>query len=66
MTKENATELTVTIKNVESTYRQKFLLYDPYSMLPDDPVVLQCIDDATKMFKGVPENIQVRSLMVVQ
>ncbi len=59
------TELTVIIKNTESTYRQKFSLYDEYSMDPGDPVILKCIEDTKKNFTGEVEDIQIKSVMVM-
>jgi hypothetical protein len=34
------TELTVILKDADRTYRQKFLIYEAYSMSEDDPVIL--------------------------
>lgn len=60
------TELTVIIKNTESTYRQKFSLYDEYTMDPEDPIIQKCITDTQENFKGEAEDIQIKVVMVVK
>ncbi len=59
------TEITVIIKNSESTYRQKFLCYDAYQLQSYDPFVQSCIEDSKKMFHGEPEEITVRASLQV-
>jgi hypothetical protein len=61
-----ATELTVIIKNSESTYRQKFLCYDAYELQPYNPWIQACIEDAKKMFHGEPENINIKATLQIQ
>jgi hypothetical protein len=53
-------ELTVVLKDSDRTYRQKFLVYESYSVVDDDPVILKCMDEARKSFEGQPEHIQVK------
>lgn len=60
------TVLTVIIKNTESTYRQKFSLYEEYTMDPGDPIIQKCIEQTKENFKGEAEDIQIRSDMVVK
>lgn len=57
------TELTVTIKGAESSYKQKFLLYDSYSFNENDPVIKQCVEEALANAKIEPEDIKVRGLL---
>lgn len=59
-------ELTIILKDVERTYRQKFLVYADICLVPEDPVIQECITLARKNFDGEPEDIQVRILMVVR
>lgn len=61
-----ATELTVTIKSVEASYKQKFLLHDLYTLSSADPVVKHCIDETLANSKIEPEDISVRALLVVK
>jgi len=60
------TELTVVLKDSARTYRQKFLIYEAYTMSENDPVILACISEAQKNFEGEPESIQVKSHMEIQ
>lgn len=63
------TELTITIKTEESTYRQKFLLYKTYTMDASDPVIRECIQQAQQALKCEPdmiEDIKVRALLVIK
>jgi len=60
------TELTVILKDSERTYRQKFLIYEKYSIRDDDPIILSCITEAKKNFQGQPENIQVKIHLEIQ
>lgn len=57
-------ELTITIKDSERTYKQKFLVYEPISMTPNDPIICKSIDEARVNFQGEPEDIVVRAMMV--
>lgn len=59
-------ELTVILKDEARSYREKFLVYEDFSMLPDDPLINMCVEKAKKNFDGEPEDIQVRVLMVVR
>lgn len=60
------TELTVILKDSDRTYRQKFLIYQSYSMVEDDPVICMCIEEAKKNFEGDPETIQIKVHLEVQ
>ncbi len=53
-------ELTVILKDSDRTYRQKFLIYEDYSVSCNDPLICMCIDEAKKNFDGEPENIQIK------
>lgn len=56
-------ELTVILKDSDRTYRQKFLVYEDYTMSCEDAVILRCIDEAKKNFDGEPEQIQIKTHM---
>lgn len=60
------TELTVILKDCDRTYRQKFVIYDPYAVVENDPVILRCIDEAKKNFDGEPDDIQIKIHMEIQ
>ena len=53
-------ELTVILKDSDRTYRQKFLIYENYTLFDEDPVIRMCIDEAKKNFEGEPESIQIK------
>lgn len=59
-------ELTVILKDSDRTYRQKFLIYEHYIVLDDDPVILKCIEAAKKNFEGDPENVQIKIHLEIQ
>jgi hypothetical protein len=59
-------ELTVILKDSDRTYRQKFLIYEAYSMSDDDPVIRMCIEEAKKNFEGDPEKIQIKIHLEIQ
>lgn len=63
---EPMNELTVILKDSERTYRQKFLVYESYSVSDYDPLILKCIEEAKKNFVGEPENIQIKIHMEIQ
>lgn len=59
-------ELTVILKDSERTYRQKFLIYENYSVLFNDPIIQRCINESLKNFVGEPEEITIRISMEIQ
>lgn len=59
-------ELTVVLKDESRTYRQKFLIYDPYTISFDDPNILQCVLEAKKNFDGDPSDIIIKVNFQVQ
>jgi hypothetical protein len=58
-------ELTVILKDSDRTYRQKFLIYQDYSVCRNDPMIQMCIEEAKKNFEGEPENIQIKIHMEI-
>jgi hypothetical protein len=61
-----STELTVTVKGDESSYKQKFLIYDEMRWHEDDPVVKACVKEALNNAKIVPDTIKVRGLLILR
>lgn len=59
-------ELTIILKDEERTYRQKFLIYEHVELHPMDEVIKRCVSESKKNFQGEPEDIQVKTLMVLQ
>ena len=62
---EQVSEVTVTIKGDESTYKQKFLIYGEFTWSENDPQIKNCIKEATDNSKIVPEDIKVRALLQI-
>jgi hypothetical protein len=60
------TEITVILKDSDRTYRQKFLIYESYSPNENDPVILNCIQEAKKNFEGDPESINIKIYLEIQ
>lgn len=52
----DATELTVSIKTEDATFKKKFLLYEGYYLDHRDPVIRRCIDECLAELKGVVES----------
>lgn len=46
------TELTISIKTQDATFKKKFLLYDGYNLDSRDPIVCQCINECLAELKG--------------
>lgn len=57
------TELTVILKNDDSTYKQKFCLYDAYKFQVDDEIVKDCLEQAKNGAKFSPDEINIRALL---
>lgn len=58
-------EITVILKDEERSYRQKFLIYEHYSVSHDDPVILACIEHAKKNFQGNADIVQIKIHMEI-
>ena len=59
-------EVTIILKDDERNYKQKFLIYDEFTLAHEDPLILDCIKQAKMNFSGRPETIQVRCLMTIE
>ena len=57
-----AFKLTVKMKDVESSYKRDFLLYDGKQIRvdQDDPQIKECVVTAQKEFGRMPEQTQVK------
>lgn len=65
-TGKNPVELTVVLKDSERTYRHKFLIYEDILLDPQASVILDCIKEARESFKAEPEDIVIKTSMVIQ
>lgn len=59
-------ELTVSIKGEDSTYKQKFLVYDEFHLHNDDPLIKEYIRTAKTNSNIIPETIKIKALLIVQ
>ncbi len=59
-------EITVILKDADRTYRQKFLIYEQYTVSTMDPIINMCIQEAKNNFDGEPENIQIKIHLEIQ
>ncbi len=59
------TELTVIFKDEDKTYRQKFLLYNAYSVSEDDQTIMRCIEEARRNFEGETDSVQIKIHMEI-
>lgn len=63
------TELTVSIKTDDATFKKKFLLYEAYHLDSTDPVIIQCIAECMaelkKDYKHEDLEIKVRAVLQI-
>lgn len=59
-------EITVILKDSDRTYKQKFLLYEIYTVDIEDSIICNCIEAAKKNFNGEPEDIKVKIHLEIQ
>ena len=57
-------ELKVTIKDFERKLDREFVIYESFTFDETDPIISQCVDELVKEFKGDPEDIIVKAMMV--
>ena len=53
-------EVTVTIKSEDRTFKEKFVIYDKIELTLDCPILKACVDTAKQSFKGNPDEIIVK------
>ena len=59
-------ELSVIIKDEERTLKKDFLIYEPVTLIECDPIIQKCVKEVIEEFKGEPEDIKLRAMMVFQ
>lgn len=55
------TEVTVTIKGEDCTYKEKFLVYETVTFSLDCPILSACVEKAKQGFRGEPEDIIIKA-----
>jgi hypothetical protein len=62
-----AIEISITITDIEKRRLSRtFLIYENVTLSPDDEVIKQCLDECLKEFKGEPEDIKLKAVMVLR
>lgn len=51
------------LKNEDSKYVHKFLIYDKVTMDEGDNTIINCVRKAKEMFVGTPDEIKVKCVM---
>jgi len=60
-------ELTISIKDEEKRKLTKeFLIYEPITLTPSDPIIDGCVKEMLSEFKGTPDDIRIKATMVLQ
>ena len=60
-------EITVTIKDSDKRrLSREFLVYETVTLTPEDPTVDRCVKELLEEFKGEPDDIKVKALMVLK
>ncbi len=59
-------ELTVTIKDEERKLTKDFIIYEPITLEETDPIISQCIRDVREEFRGEPDNIKIKAMMILR
>ena len=66
MNKMCVVELSITIKAEGRTLKRDYLSYQPVTLREDDPEIERCVKETIDEFKGEPEDIKIRALMVLR
>jgi len=60
-------EIFVTIRDEEKKKLTKpFLIYESVTLSASDPVINQCVQECLQEFKGEPEDIKVRAVLILK
>jgi hypothetical protein len=60
-------EISITIRDEEKKKLTKpFLIYETVTLSADDPVIRQCVEECLQEFKGEPEDIKVRAVLILK
>jgi hypothetical protein len=59
-------EITITLKDEESRKLvREYLVYEPVTMDQSDPVIERCLNETLAEFKGKPDDVRIKALMVL-
>ncbi len=60
-----SSELTVVIKDDEKTLRTKYIVYEPYSVDEQDPVIKKYVEQCIRNFDGTPTDVIVKINLII-
>lgn len=60
-----SSELTVIIKDDEKTLRTKYIIYEPYTVDQDDPIINKYVEQCKRNFDGTPTDVIVKINLIV-
>lgn len=60
-----AAELTIIVKDSEKTLKRKDIIYDPFTMCSDDPLIMRYVNETLKNFDGEPTDVQIKVSMTL-
>ncbi len=58
-------ELTIIVKDEEKTLKSKHLIYDDYTVSPNDPILARYIKEAVDQFSGEPSDVKIKISMTL-
>lgn len=62
-----AIELIITIRDEENRKLSKpFLIYEPVTLVDNDPIIVKCLKELLEEFKGEPDDIKLKAIMVLK
>lgn len=59
-------ELTVTVKDSDRTLKKEFLVYEPITFVDTDPMISRIVKESLEEFKGEPDDIKIRAVMILK
>lgn len=61
-----AIHLTVNVKDDSKLLKKDFLIYESIFLDEEDPIINKCVKETLDEFKGEPEDIKVKALMILR
>lgn len=60
-------EICITIKDEEKKrFSNSFLVHEAITLSGDDPFIQQCVKECLQEFKGEPDEIKVRAVLILR
>ena len=61
-----AVEIKITFKDEDRTLSKEWLIYEEVQMSEDNLVIQRCLKEMRDEFKGEPDTVKVKALMVIR